>query len=114
MIITKAEAMKAVINGITIQHAYKSNPDILIDSFGLTPCSLLQKLESIDNTNECRVQFRIKLKTKSIQYRNYLMKNFSKYYVDCWDGTGCTQTEVENCLYFVKWLGDTVTVEAEI
>ncbi len=112
MNITKAEA---IIDGITIQHEFKHSPDSWIDSFDSMSYSLLQKLKSIDNTDECHVQFRIKPKTKSIQYRNWLFKLPDGYHVSCWYGDEVsTQTQVENKLYFVKWIGDTANMELEI
>ena len=117
MIITKAEAMKAeamkaVIDGITIQHALKYNPDRWIDSLYSLSFSLFQKLESINNTDEYRAHFRIK--TEILKYRNFLSISSGKHYIGCWDGTVCTQKDVENTDFFVKWISDTVTMEVEI
>jgi hypothetical protein len=76
MIITKAEAMKAVIDGEPIQHRCGTDfaKDLWVNTFTVS-YDIIEKLRLIDvSTN---YEFRLKPKVKSISYRCYLYTNLS-------------------------------------
>lgn len=111
MIITKAEAMKAVIDGVPIQHRFGSGcaQGIWIDSFS-PEYTLIQKIISIEESISC--EFRLKPEVKTISYRCFLHTNLAgAVSVSVCNSTSITQKECEEYSNFIRWLGDTVTVE---
>ena len=108
MIITKAEAMKAVIDGVPIQHRFGCEQGIWIDSFspGFT---LIQKIISIEESTSC--EFRLKPAVKTISYRCFLHTNLAGAVSVSVCNSTSTQKECEEYSDFISWLGDTVTVE---
>lgn len=115
MNLTKAEAMKAVIDGIPIQFAYPQSLDKWCDAFGHhtnSPYTLLQKLTSIDSVKN--LTFRLKPTPKTISYRCFMHERGDKTIKVgvWWCEDEVSQAELEQSLGFVKWLGD--TIEAEI
>jgi hypothetical protein len=110
MIITRAEAMKAVIDGEPIQN---SNDQInWINSFAGKPYNLIDKLKLIDYA-PIGVLFRLKPEVRTISYRCFLYTNLAgTVHVSVWNSTDNeTQKECEEYSHFIKWLGDTATVE---
>jgi hypothetical protein len=110
MIITRAEAMKAAIDGVPIQNS--TDQINWINSFAGRPYNLIVKLKAIYNAHS-DVVFRLKPEVRTISYRCFLCTNLAGTFAVsvCSSASIARQKEYEECSDFVKWIGDTVTVE---
>jgi hypothetical protein len=110
MIITRAEAMKAVIDGVPIQNS--TDQINWINSFAGRPYILIVKLKAIYYAH-CDVVFRLKPEVRTISYRCFLYTNLAGTFdvSVCSSASIALQKECEEYPDFVKWIGETVTVE---